>query len=393
MSEQIWPQGSGGTLATHLIIKLLSQSGVETTVITGTHGPARIHGVSYLFHPILSYWDKFRLWTCLGQPSVQNWFRDIFVGTDIVYIPRYCYPLVPLARDLGKKVVVHLHDYQPISCNAAVFNDLGRKSFFDSLKEEVLFELSEHASISRALLSTLSSPVHRLGRSFVAEADEILCVSKRQAEIIARKAPELAGRIQVIYNPLPELVVVEKRLSTPSMIYLGGDSHIKGFNIFLKASYELLKQSSDIKFTLTRDFKHASRLLIERLNRKFGRAYNLAGYLKHEQLADLYSSSWALLFPSMWEEPFGYAVVEAMLAGTVPIASNVGGVSEIVKGTFAEGMLFEAGDVDSFVDRIESLIVLSNEQMTEIGFGLREAVMKRFNSEVTKKKLLEAFLS
>ena len=393
VSEQVWPQGSGGTLATHLAIKLFAQRNIDTTVITGTPNPAKIEGVRYILPTFLKFSEKLRLWAHLVRPSVQHWFKSMFRETDVVYIPRYCYPLIPLARDLCEKVVVHLHDYQLISYNAAIFHNSQRRSFLDSLNDELLFELSEHTSLSRALLGSLLIPLNRLSRTFVAEADKILCVSKRQSEIIGRGFPEIVEKVSVIYNPLPELSIAEKRLEGPTMMYVGGDSYLKGFHIFLRASCELLKQNPHIKFMLTRPYKDTNALLIDRLNQKFGGAYNLTGYLKYEELRDLHSRSWALLFPSIWEEPFGYAVLEAMLAGTVPIASSVGGVPEIVRGTFAEKMLFDPGSVDSFVDRIESLVAMSEEQLTDLGFGLRETALKRFGSEATKEKLLNAFLS
>ena len=31
------------------------------------------------------------------------------------WLPRLCYPVISQAKDLGKGVIVHLHDYQPIS--------------------------------------------------------------------------------------------------------------------------------------------------------------------------------------------------------------------------------------------------------------------------------------
>lgn len=393
VSEQLWPEGGGGTLATHLILKLLAESDVDTTVVTGTRNPARTKGVNCIFHPLLGVSDKVRLWISLVQPSSRKWFKSLIKGTDVLYIPRYCYPLIPFAKDLKKKVVVHLHDYQPISYNAAVFHNSQRKGVLGDFGEEALFELAKHASFSRALLGSLLSPLNLLGRMCVAEADEIVCVSKRQAEIIGREAPELAEKIGVIYNPLPKIVTAEKQLGDATMMYLGGEDYLKGFHVFLRAACGLLKQSFDIKFLLTRAFKEKNRLIIEGLNRKSGIAYNLLGYLKYEELLDLHRRSWALLFPSIWEEPLAYAVVESMLAGTVPIASNVGGVFEIVKGTFAERMMFEPGNVDAFVDRIESLTAMSKERVADVGFGLREAVLKRFNSETTKEKLLETLHS
>jgi len=203
-------------------------------------------------------------------------------------------------------------------------------------------------------------------------------------------APELAEKLKVVYNPLPNTPLVEKSLSNSTFLYLGGDSYVKGFPIFLRASQEVLKRNLNVKFLLAGDFD-VNRLIIEKLNRSFKRAYNLLGYLKHEEVSKLYSISNALLFPSICEEPLPYAVLEAMLTGTIPIASEVGGVPEIVGGTLAERFMFEPGDVDGLIDRMEAVFAMSNSEVVNVGLKLREAVLRRFSIEDAKKRLLEVF--
>jgi len=42
-------------------------------------------------------------------------------------------------------------------------------------------------------------------------ADAVICVSKRQVQIISKLAPELRDKITVIYNPPPEVPNMVKR--------------------------------------------------------------------------------------------------------------------------------------------------------------------------------------
>ncbi|MEM2703848.1 MAG: hypothetical protein QXR45_11885 [Candidatus Bathyarchaeia archaeon] len=99
-------------------------------------------------------------------------------------------------KGLGKKVVVHLHDYQPVSYNSIVFSEQTRSGV-----DAVSFEILEHGSVARALFAGFSSPMNRLCRVWLRDADVIICVSRRQAEIISRLAPELTGRLFIIYYP------------------------------------------------------------------------------------------------------------------------------------------------------------------------------------------------
>jgi len=93
----------------------------------------------------------------------------------------------------------------------------------------------------------------------------------------------------------------------------------------------------------------------------------------------------------MWEEPLPYVVLEAMLMGTLPIASKVGGIPEIVGGTYAERLLFTPGCPEEMADKIEVVLSLSRDQLVDAGFKLREATLKRFSNEEVKRRLLEVF--
>ncbi|MCR8473798.1 MAG: glycosyltransferase family 4 protein [Crenarchaeota archaeon] len=386
VSERWWPDGTGGVLASHLIARLLRDAGFRLTVVHGTREPLRLNGVRYVYSSLLSVRDKHRLWLNCSLLAKEHWFRKLIDGSDVVYVPRYCYPLIPVAKRLGKRVIVHLHDHQPVSYNSIVFSEHVR-----SRVNTVSFEVLEHGSVARALFAGFTSPMNRLCRVWLKDADAVICVSRRQAELISKLAPELAEKLKVVYNPLPNTPLVEKNLGNSTFLYLGGDSYVKGFSIFLRASQEVLKRNLNVKFLLAGGFKDVNRLIIEKLNRSFKRAYNLLGYLKHEEVSKLYSISHALLFPSICEEPLPYAVLEAMLMGTIPIASKVGGIPEIVGGTYAEEMMFEPGNVEELVSRMESVLTMSSEQIVDVGHRLREAVLKKFNPEVVKRELIKVF--
>ncbi|MEM3905430.1 MAG: glycosyltransferase family 4 protein [Nitrososphaerota archaeon] len=386
MSERWWPDGSGGVLASHLVVRLLQDAGFKLTVVHGTREPVRLNGVRYVYSSLLSVKDKHMLWFNCSILARKHWFRELISSSDVVYIPRYCYPLIPIVKRLGRRVVVHLHDYQPVSYNSIVFSEQAKV-----MVNAVGFEVLEHGSVARALFAGFTSPVNRLCRVWLKDVDAVICVSMRQAELISKLAPELAEKLKVVYNPLPDIPLVEKNLGDSTFLYLGGDSYVKGFPIFLRASQEVLKRNLNVKFLLAGAFKDVNRLIIEKLNRSFKRAYNLLGYLKHEEVSKLYSMSYALLFPSICEEPLPYAVLEAMLTGTIPIASEVGGVPEIVGGTLAERFMFKPGDVDGLIDRMEAVLAMSSSDVMNVGLKLREAVLRRFSIEDTKKKLLKVF--
>ena len=56
----------------------------------------------------------------------------------------------------------------------------------------------------------------------------------------------------------------------------------------------------------------------------------MLGYLNSINLDKIMRRSSIIVIPSIWEEPFGLVAAEAMSNGTAIIASNVGGLSEVV---------------------------------------------------------------
>jgi glycosyltransferase involved in cell wall biosynthesis len=388
VSEEYWPEGAGGTLATHLVVEFLARvEDCQLTVVSGTPRPSRTSDVRYVYTPLLAVANKLQLWNNLVVLGRHRWFIELVDVHDVVYIPRYCYPTISLAKRRGKTVIVHLHDYLPISFNAAV--PYGYTSgFFANLKNIIDTELFEHDSALRAFLSSCLLPVNALSRRWLAEADRIICVSQKQCRIITAAAPELRAQTRVLYNLMPSVRHAEKAVEAPRILYLGGDSYLKGFHVFLRASIGVLDKRQGVQFLLTRHYA-ARRRLFERLNTRFPDAYQLVGFLPHDALLRLHAKSAALLFPSIWEEPLPYVLMESMLAGTLPVASDIGGVPEMVEGTYAQRLLFQPGNVEQLAESLDVLFSLSREQLCDIGCALRANAMKKFDPRPIRAELVK----
>lgn len=81
------------------------------------------------------------------------------------------------------------------------------------------------------------------------------------------------------------------------------------------------------------------------------------GYLKEDQLAEVYSASDLFVFPSP-TETFGNVVLEALASGTPVIGANAGGVKNIIKPGI-NGYLCKPGHIQEFAEVIVKL--LSND--------------------------------
>ena len=85
-----------------------------------------------------------------------------------------------------------------------------------------------------------------------------------------------------------------------------------------------------------------------------------------------------MVHPSRWEG-FGIILVEAMLCKVPVIASNRGGIPEVVKDKVT-GFLFPFGDVDSFVNSI-SLLINDKKLMYDLKIKGYKRAKEKFNIE------------
>ncbi|MCU7745541.1 glycosyltransferase family 4 protein [Priestia megaterium] len=68
------------------------------------------------------------------------------------------------------------------------------------------------------------------------------------------------------------------------------------------------------------------------------------GYIRHEELADIEQIADIVVLPSIWNEPFGLTIIEAMSLGKLVITTNKGGIQEIFKGN--DGVLIDIDNIE-----------------------------------------------
>jgi glycosyltransferase involved in cell wall biosynthesis len=394
VSELFWPEGSGAELATYLVTEMLKEF-FEVVLVTGTGNPTVPPNVKVVYESLFSKREKPFLWLNTLKLMRTERFRKLVQWADIVYVPRLALPIIPYAKSMGRMTIIHLHDYIPVSYSAAVLAP------YEEHKHRITrddISLECRKGVKYCVGAGLLWWLPKLARRWVAQADRVVCVSRRQAEIVSSLVPELGSKVEVAYNPPPPKLLsrsVSKDLDdTPTLLYVGGDRYVKGFHILLQALEELGRRRVRARFILAGSYSYGSLKNLKTLERKYENLkIGVLGRSSYEEVLNLHRHAWASIFPSILEEPLPYAAVEAMLAGTIPVASRVGGVPEIVAGTIAERFLFEPGNVEEFVDRIESLVSLSKGEVMDIGMKLKERASKLFDKGRVEHEIANSFMS
>ncbi len=383
ISELAWPEGGGAELATYEILKILSKRH-EVIQVTSTPSPQPIPGVRIITTPHLKPATRPIYLLRVAKMVKENWFQKLLKKVDTVYITGYALPVAREAKKYSKRVILHTHNYTIAKYSGVNYAYEKGANTLNDIKYAIHHELRHHHSTTRALGVLPLYPLFKFTTRLLDYVDTIICVSRKQAHIISQYLPNQRKKIAVIYNPIPEDLAnmdadfVEKKNWA---IYVGGKSYIKGWYIFLKIALETAKKKLPILYKVT---NIKTRLPLGNVE--------FLGRLSHNDVLKLFQQSIALLFPSMWEEPLPYVIIEAGILRTIPIAFEVGGVKEILENTKAERFLVKQLDVNTMLTKIIEVINLDKNEFIDITTDIRDKLIKKFNSEKNIEAIYKVFL-
>jgi len=292
---------------------------------------------------------------------------------DVVYIWNLAFvSLSPIigAVILKKKIVFHLEDYW-----------LGAALRFNQNRNQGVIEETLKFILNFLLRRTI------VKTPFIALSEYIQKYYLNQG---------MRGRNSVIYNGLSELLFIRNpqpvTRNPKTLLYGGRLIFDKGVHLILEAMNILQNEGlTDVSLDLVgageEDYLHYLKNLIQ----KYGleKRVNFLGLKTHEETMALYPIYSIIVVPSVWEEPFGLMVIEAMARGCVPIVSNSGALPEIVKDG-KSGLVFRKGEVSDLAEKIKQLLV-NQSVLEQLGANAVADIKDRFDLE-SKTKEVEKFL-
>lgn len=241
------------------------------------------------------------------------------------------------------------------------------------------------------LLGPLYAPIQmRERRIAVKGVGAVVCISQNIKSYV-----EKIFNNKIIYV-IPNIVdvdkyenkkVVEKLRS--NVLFVGALGKFKGCEYVIKAMPQILKDFPNCMLRIIgtgeryKEFTELSKKLEINQNIVF------EGFIQPEKMPDYYNSTNIVVFPSVVPETFGRVAAEAMAAGKLVIASNVGGIPEIVQHKDT-GILAEPKNPKQIADAVKYL--LGNPDVArEMGKRGKELVKKRYSPSIIAKKYLEVY--
>lgn len=196
-----------------------------------------------------------------------------------------------------------------------------------------------------------------------------------------RKNAPYLNYVGNVYNAVePEKFNPSYETNQDYFFHIGTMSKNKGVDIAVKAAHELGE-----KLILAGEIRPEDQEFWDKevLPLVDGEKIKFIGRVNHEQKAELFRNSKALLFPSQWNEAFGMVAIESLASAAPVIGWDNGAIPEIVKN----------GENGFVVDNFEDF----KQAMQNIGQIDRKKcvddVLERFTADAMAKKYVEIYES
>lgn len=278
----------------------------------------------------------------------RTWYLRILAGflreikpNDTVYVhnrPACAAALATAARTAGFQVYLHMHNSMLLDCNRGQL---------------------------KALQDT---QIVYCSRFLKEEAERLLPVKLKNAHVVYNGADDRLFQPQASAEDAEQVTV----------IFTGRLVFDKGVHVLLDAMRLLEKTDPSVRCLIVGGSRFGGSKptrYVRRLHQKAPANCTLLGYRSGAALAGLLREADIFCCPSVWNDPFPLAPLEAMAAGLPVVASRVGGLPEAL--AHGGGLLIEQDDAQKLAEAIASL-ARDRHRRLQMGIAARRAYEEHF---------------
>jgi len=196
-------------------------------------------------------------------------------------------------------------------------------------------------------------PRYALLRSRVARFTRILTCSEWVRDTLDRHG--IFAESLILPSPAPTPKYGRDPAPSPQLLYVGRLDREKGVDLLLRSFAALPERGQGVELRIAG--QGPLRGGLHRLATALGVAdrVRFLDWLDDANVERELAKAWALVVPSMWPEPLGLVAIEAVIRGVPVVASEHGGLAEIVEPDVT-GLLVPNGDGAALTDRLLRIV-------------------------------------
>ncbi len=198
--------------------------------------------------------------------------------------------------------------------------------------------------------------------------------------------------LRMIYNGIektadPVGLAENGDASRPFVAFIGRLVSDKGVDVLINAISELSKQGCEVDVRIIGD--GPDRRSLEALVKSLGlqQSVSFFGALRGNDLTRATRDAAAIVMPSVWEELSPLTAIEQMLQGKLVIASDIGGLGEVVGST---GLKFTPGNAAELAQRIREAVE-NPEMRARLGAAAQARAEHLFRDQRMVEEHLRAY--
>jgi glycosyltransferase involved in cell wall biosynthesis len=226
-------------------------------------------------------------------------------------------------------------------------------------------------------------------------ANNVIGISDAVAKKIVALGEVSVNKTTVVYNPveLADIDFNQKKKPTDEFVFITVSRLVAIKNLdnllraFKQACDDVSKPNIKLHIVGSGPEQHA----LEQLSAALGIANKVIFKGFHNDVLPLLLQADGYILPS-YSEGFSIALVEAMQAQLVCLATNVGGPVEIIDNNVT-GMLIDPHSIDDMKAKILTAINLTLQQRVDMGAAARLDVLRRFTPKRYVDDLLNLYRS
>ncbi|MCH7401253.1 glycosyltransferase family 4 protein [Belliella kenyensis] len=198
-------------------------------------------------------------------------------------------------------------------------------------------------------------PVYEIEYAGLHAADHVVAVSHLTRNIVINKYGVHPDKVSVLHNAVLDASIIEskvkKKVPEKIVTFLGRITFQKGPEYFVEAAKKVLERDPNVRFVMAGSGDLLNKMIQRVAELKMGTKFHFTGFLKGQDVDDMYAMSDVYVMPSV-SEPFGIAPLEAVRHNTPVIISKQSGVAEVLQNAIK----IDFWDVDAMADAIFALL-------------------------------------